>query len=107
MPSYDTKNLRIYHSKRAIRGGSAWNNAQICRSAYRNANERGNRTENLGFRLAAAHLDRCISPADPILSALARSVDEQGRGAQLPCGLVGRVDARVERLQGSAFFITT
>jgi len=41
---------------RVIRGGS-WNNqAQNCRSAYRNRNEPGNRRNNLGFRLAAAHL---------------------------------------------------
>ncbi len=40
-------------SKRAIRGGGAWSRARYCRSAYRNAIERGNRIDSLGFRLAA------------------------------------------------------
>lgn len=35
-----------------IRGGSWNNNAQNARCAYRNANEPGNRNNNLGFRCA-------------------------------------------------------
>jgi hypothetical protein len=37
-----------------IRGGSWNNNAQNCRSAYRNNNEPDNRNNNLGFRLASS-----------------------------------------------------
>ncbi|WP_410001148.1 formylglycine-generating enzyme family protein [Stieleria sp. JC731] len=40
---------------RVVRGGSWINSAQNCRSAYRNANDPGNRNNNLGFRLVAAH----------------------------------------------------
>ena len=36
------------------RGGSWANDAENCRSAYRNGNEPANRNENLGFRVAAA-----------------------------------------------------
>ena len=36
------------------RGGSWANDAENCRSAYRNWNEPANRNENLGFRVAAA-----------------------------------------------------
>ncbi len=36
-----------------IRGGSWNNDAENCRSAYRNRNEPGNRNNNLGFRLAS------------------------------------------------------
>jgi hypothetical protein len=36
-----------------IRGGSWNNDAENCRSAYRNWNEPGNRNNNLGFRLAS------------------------------------------------------
>lgn len=52
-------------ARRVVRGGSAWNNARNCRSAYRNANEPGNRNNNLGFRLAAAHPLR-MEAADPV-----------------------------------------
>jgi eukaryotic-like serine/threonine-protein kinase len=41
---------------RVIRGGSWNNSARNCRSAYRNWNEPGNRWNNQGFRLLAAHL---------------------------------------------------
>jgi len=37
---------------RAVRGGSWNDNARRARSAYRNANDPGNRNDNLGFRLA-------------------------------------------------------
>ncbi len=37
---------------RAVRGGSWINNARNVRSAYRNANPRDDRNNNLGFRLA-------------------------------------------------------
>jgi hypothetical protein len=51
-----------------VRGGSYWNNARRCRSAYRNANEAGNRNRNMGFRLAAAH-PLGVRAADPALVA--------------------------------------
>ncbi|MBL8330502.1 MAG: hypothetical protein JNJ71_16820 [Rubrivivax sp.] len=35
-----------------MRGGSWINDARNCRAAYRNANERGNRNNDIGFRLA-------------------------------------------------------
>jgi Sulfatase-modifying factor enzyme 1 len=38
-----------------LRGGSWINNARNCRSANRNANDPGNRNDNIGFRLARAH----------------------------------------------------
>ena len=38
---------------RVNRGGSWANDAENCRSAYRNANEPDNRNDNLGFRVAA------------------------------------------------------
>ncbi|GAX60888.1 sulphatase-modifying factor protein [Candidatus Scalindua japonica] len=37
-----------------IRGGSWNNDAQSCRSAYRNNNEPDNRNNNLGFRLSSS-----------------------------------------------------
>lgn len=57
----------MVRSKRAVRGGSWINNARNARSAYRNANERGNRNNNLGFRLALscnASAPRCM-PGTP------------------------------------------
>ena len=39
-------------SKRVVRGGSWNNDARNVRAANRNANDPGNRNENLGFRLA-------------------------------------------------------
>jgi formylglycine-generating enzyme required for sulfatase activity len=40
---------------RVIRGGGWNNNAGNCRSAQRNSNSPGNRNNDLGFRLLAAH----------------------------------------------------
>lgn len=34
-----------------MRGGTYWNDADRCRSAYRNDNDPGNADDNLGFRL--------------------------------------------------------
>ncbi|NMW19696.1 MAG: SUMF1/EgtB/PvdO family nonheme iron enzyme [Chlorobiaceae bacterium] len=38
-------------SNRVLRGGSWNNNAENCRSAYRNNNTPDNRNNNIGFRL--------------------------------------------------------
>ena len=38
---------------RVLRGGSYWDYARGCRSAYRNENDPGNRFRSFGFRLAA------------------------------------------------------
>jgi hypothetical protein len=47
-----------------IRGGS-WNNqAENCRSAYRNGNEPENRNNNLGFRVARSSADEVDSLPD-------------------------------------------
>ena len=39
---------------RVCRGGSWNDNGRNCRSAYRNANDPGNRNDNLGFRVCLA-----------------------------------------------------
>ena len=41
----------VVGSNRVLRGGSWNNNAQNCRSAYRNNNTPDNRNNNVGFRL--------------------------------------------------------
>jgi hypothetical protein len=65
---YPCRPSRAYHARRVVRGGSYWNQARNCRSAYRNANEPGNRNRNLGFRLAAAHSLAGLA-TDPALEA--------------------------------------
>jgi len=47
----------IISSNRVLRGGSWINNGRNVRSAYRNMNEPGKRNDNIGFRLALAHMD--------------------------------------------------
>ena len=50
-------------ARRVLRGGSWINDARNCRSANRNANDPGNRNDNIGFRLAPA---LCVSaPEEP------------------------------------------
>jgi hypothetical protein len=52
-------------SNRVYRGGSWNSNARNVRAAYRNANDPGNRNDNLGFRLAREQ-ERAGRPApDP------------------------------------------
>ena len=43
--------MRNKDSNRVNRGGSWNNNADNCRSAYRNRNDPSNRNNNLGFRV--------------------------------------------------------
>jgi hypothetical protein len=50
-------------SNRVNRGGSWNSNARNVRAANRNANERGNRNDNLGFRLAGAQTLPCAERA--------------------------------------------
>ena len=50
--------MAVYSSSRALRGGSWINNARNTRSANRNANERDNRNNNIGFRLALSSMNR-------------------------------------------------
>ena len=57
-PGYIRPQTGASNARRVVRGGSYWNHARNCRSAYRNANEPGNRNRNLGFRLAAARPQR-------------------------------------------------
>ncbi|MCW8798180.1 MAG: SUMF1/EgtB/PvdO family nonheme iron enzyme [Prosthecochloris sp.] len=45
------KRASVEGSNRVLRGGSWNNNAQNCRSAYRNNDNPGNRSNNVGFRL--------------------------------------------------------
>lgn len=47
-----------------MRGGSAWNDADNCRSAIRNRNHPSNRNINIGFRVAFP-----FEPAEPGLRA--------------------------------------
>jgi len=56
-------------ARRVLRGGSYWNTARRCRSAYRNENDPGNRNRNIGFRLAAARPPQ-VATADPVPDAL-------------------------------------
>jgi hypothetical protein len=42
------------NARRVLRGGSWINNGRNARSAYHNANDPGNRNDNIGFRLAPA-----------------------------------------------------
>ena len=60
-------------SKRVMRGGSWINDARNARSAQRNANEPGNRNQNLGLRLARARGWAGVPAFDPtaILSGMA------------------------------------
>lgn len=51
-------------ARRVLRGGSWINNARNCRSANRNANDPGNRDDNIGFRLARAHRDVSEEPQE-------------------------------------------
>ena len=52
-------------SERVVRGGSWNNNARNVRAAYRNTNDPDNRNNDLGFRLARAHLPAGWPVADP------------------------------------------
>lgn len=60
---------RTSGARRVLRGGSYWNNARRCRSAYRNENDPGNRNKNIGFRLAAACPPQ-VATANPVPDAL-------------------------------------
>lgn len=51
-------------SNRVIRGGSWNSNARNVRAANRNANDPGNRNDNLGFRLARARGVPCRAALD-------------------------------------------
>ncbi len=87
---------------RVNRGGSWNNNARNCRSANRDRNEPGYRNNNLGFRVALAPSSRTRRMPfgeqvdDPVVL---RKGDKTNR----PHGLVGGVDAPVERPSGPPF----
>ena len=52
--------MTVKGENRVIRGG-AWNNdAENCRSAYRNRNDPGNRDHNVGFRLLSTRRNRIL-----------------------------------------------
>ena len=87
---------------RVNRGGSWNNDARNCRSANRDRNEPGYRNNNLGFRVALAPSSRTrrmpfSEQADEPVAL--RKGDETNR----PRGLVGGVDAPVERPPGTPF----
>ncbi|MEO0446770.1 MAG: SUMF1/EgtB/PvdO family nonheme iron enzyme [Verrucomicrobiota bacterium] len=89
--------LRAYSAKRVLRGGSWANDARNCRSAYRNANEPGNRNQNMGLRLVAAHPRNVADPAlEPRLGDRAR--------VKCPGVVVGLLDGGFEASPGRAFF---
>ena len=75
---YSFTRARAYQARRVLRGGSYWNNARNCRSAYRNENDPDDQNQNIGFRLAAAH-PKAEPLADPALAAR-----DPGRGRP-PC----------------------
>lgn len=82
---YPPRQSGAYGARRVVRGGSYWNHARNCRSAYRNENDPGNRNRNQGFRLAAAHL-----PEDP-----AADQAPVAPGFVLACVILGRVSVGV------------
>ncbi len=54
-----------------MRGGSYWNSADRCRSAYRNRNHPANRNDNLGFRVVLPVPEPAVGPGvDPTPSRL-------------------------------------
>ncbi|MEO0444952.1 MAG: SUMF1/EgtB/PvdO family nonheme iron enzyme [Verrucomicrobiota bacterium] len=79
-------------ANRVLRGGSWNNSAQNCRSAQRNANDPGNRNDNIGFRLLAAH-PFSEEAADP---AFVPAPAGRDRGTRVARGWVGRLDGRFE-----------
>ncbi|WP_367113330.1 formylglycine-generating enzyme family protein [Zoogloea sp.] len=65
LPVRPWRRVIVKDSRRVLRGGSWNNNAQNCRSAYRNNNPPDEANHNIGFRLAPAQ-----KPESPPLTRL-------------------------------------
>jgi len=89
---------RVMGRNRVYRGGSWNDDGRNCRSAYRNANEPGNRNDNLGFRVCLAR-----SPHDgpkwqevgrtarfPVRARLRRIAEGEAATGSSPDGVVER-----------------
>lgn len=91
-------------SNRVIRGGSWNSNARNVRAANRNANDPGNRNDNLGFRLAREQ-ERAGRPApDPTCTAPGRlraGETQAGTGVE-----VAAADAASNPRRCPTYFVT-
>ena len=77
---YSKRRTRAYSAQRVIRGGSYWNEAGDCRSAYRGADEPGARDRYLGFRLAAGQEPRRGAPSPAAVGAVAPGPEAPAAG---------------------------
>ncbi len=80
-------------AKRVMRGGSWNNSAQNVRAAYRNANEPGNRNDNLGFRCLSSQ-GRWMTPSEQTGFLSARCVGWQKENGRRCASSASQVQPR-------------